>query len=85
MATSGQPEIGNHVIYVDKHGVPHSALVTNEFGDPKNRAEEFSVNLLYVNPDEGQGDQYGRQILRESSVPPKRFQSAHGNYWQWPE
>jgi hypothetical protein len=84
MAKPGQAQIGESVIYVDTVGQEHQALVTNQFGGG-NLEETWSINLAYVNPDEGMNDQYGRQLLRQSSVPPERYQSAHGNYWKWPE
>lgn len=85
MAKTGQPIVGiDSIIYVDEHGQEYPALVTNEFGGP-NRDEEWSINLVYVDPSDGATDQYGRQLIRKSSVPPKRHQSAHGNYWKWPE
>jgi hypothetical protein len=40
-----------------------------------------AVNLVYVNSDENYKDQYGRQIVRETSVVHKGQQSAHGRYY----
>lgn len=84
MEKSGQPKVGEAVVYVDEVAQEHDALVTNEFGGP-DRTVAQSVNLIYVNPDEGLFDQYGRQVLRKSSVVYQSLQGAHGNYWRWPE
>lgn len=75
-----QPNIGDRVIFVDSKGQDHEALVTNQFGAPGE--EEMSINCLFVSADESMTDQYGRQVVRVSSVPPQRYQSAHGNYWK---
>lgn len=75
-----QPNIGDSVIFVDSKAQEHKALVTNQFGTPG--GEEMSINCLYVSTDESMTDQYGRQIVREYSVPPGRYQSAHGNFWK---
>lgn len=78
------PKIGDGVVYVDAVGQEHKALVTNEFSGG-NTEGDWSINVLYVNPDETMNDGYGRQILRETSVVAKAHQSAHGRYYYVPE
>jgi hypothetical protein len=77
-------QIGDAVIYVDEFGESFDALLTAVHGkyDP-DAAVKPSVNVIYVSPNEGEHDQYGRQIRRQSSVahhaPPA---TAHGRYYQ---
>lgn len=73
-------QIGDHVTYVDSRAVEHEALVTATFSDPTK--QEPSANVVYVSTDEGEHDQYGRQIKRDTSVPHERDQAAHGRYWK---
>ena len=40
-----------------------------------------SINLVFVSDDESQHDPYGRQIARNTSVPHRNHQPAHGMYW----
>lgn len=74
------PKHGAHVIYVDRQGKEHDALLTAVWG----QHIPCSVNLLYVTEDEDQRDNYGRKIIRESSCVHEDHQSAHGNYWKLP-
>lgn len=46
---------------------------------------ETCCNLVWVSTDVKRLDQYGQQIIRESSVVHKGSQPAHGNYWLWPD
>lgn len=71
------PAPGHHVTWYDEYGKPHDALVTNVHG-PGNTP---SINVVVVNLDVGQTDSYGQKIQRETSVPHKVNQSAHGRYW----
>lgn len=73
-------QIGDQVTYVDPRGVEHEALVTASFNDPTKK--ESSVNVVYVSGDEGETDQYGRQIKRDTSVPHEGDQAAPGRYWK---
>jgi hypothetical protein len=70
-------EKGQHVIYHDPIGKPRPAVVTNVFGS----GETPSINVVFVNDDEKQTDNYGQKIERSTSVPHKNQQFAHGNYW----
>lgn len=72
------PKIGEHIIYVDPRGEDRPAVVTNVFGSDANA----SVNVVFVNDDDAQTDNYGRKIERATSVPAKSGQPAHGNYWR---
>ena len=60
--------------YVDPRGLHHPALVTAVWGDK-------CVNVVYVNIEAGQRDNYGQKILRSTSVMHGSVQQAHGNYW----
>lgn len=75
-------KIGDAVEFVDELGVQHHALVTNVFdnGDPE-KYPTPAINVVYVSQDEAAGDQYGRQLVRKSSVTHKSNQSAHGYFW----
>ena len=77
-------EIGEAVTFRDTHGRAHNALVTCVHGQTPacSTAPEPAINLLYVSDDSTQTDPYGNQIIRESSVVHKTFQSAHGNFWE---
>jgi hypothetical protein len=86
------PTIGDLVIYVDKKGIEHDALLTavhdgvQGFGwEPPKQGiipnENPSVNLVYVSDDYHDADSYGRQIVREASCVHKTKQGASGNYW----
>lgn len=74
-----------HVIYVDPKGERHAALVTAWWGEgadhPAGRHEP-SCNVAYVN---GDHDSVGKPVASASSVVHKSLQSAHGNYWCWPD
>lgn len=80
-------DLDSNIVYVDKHGVRHSALPTIWWSleHTKSVGEEPGCNLLYVAKDETKGDPYGRQIERETSVVHKSKQPAPGNYWCWPD
>ncbi len=75
-------DIGSIVKFTDEYAVQHDALVTTVF-DNGNR-EKFpnpAINVVYVSKDASQTDQYGRQIVRKTSVVKKTNQSAHGYFW----
>lgn len=74
-------KIGDSVTFVDTHGREHSALITVVHGSGYGPENQPAVNLLYVSDDENQKDQYGRQIIRSSSVCHKSNQGASGYYW----
>jgi len=69
--------IGQAVTYVDPRGQDRPAVVTNVFG----KDDTPSINVVFVNDDESQSDNYGRKIERATSVPHGDQQKAHGNYW----
>ena len=72
-------DIGQPVVFVDAVGKRHNALVTAVF----TRGEEpCGVNVAFVSGDPNAQDQYGRQLLRETSIVHKDHQPAHGMYWQ---
>ncbi len=72
-------EIGSHVKFVDERMGEHEALVTNIF--PGGDNGEPSLNVVYVSTEEDQHDQYGRQIVRKTSIVHKSKQYAHGLFW----
>lgn len=81
-------KIGQHVIFVDPHGVPRNALVTIWWGDVdhyKSETGELGCNLIVVSSDEKKDDSYGRQTEHHTSIVHKSKQPAHGNYWCWPD
>ncbi|MGR9441686.1 hypothetical protein [Rhizobium leguminosarum] len=70
----GWPRHGQQVIFVDPRGVQHPALVTAAWG-PR------CVNVVFVDLEDGQRDNYGQKLKRFTSVMHKSVQEAHGNYW----
>ena len=68
------PEIGQAITFVDPRAGKHPALITAVWGPQ-------CVNLVYVNLEEGQRDDYGQKMIRVTSVVHKDLQQAHGNYW----
>jgi hypothetical protein len=81
----------SRIVFVDAHGVEHSALVTiwwtgnREVAAYRSENGEPGCNLVYVSSDDTKTDPYGRQIERFTSVVHKTKQAAHGNYWCWPD
>ncbi len=74
-----KPAVGLPVIYHDERGRAHNGLITAVWGD-------YMVNILHVSSNESQTDGYGRQIIRESSVPmagADGMSCAHGRYCRW--
>lgn len=83
-ATERQPQIGDHVVFVDSLQRECQALVTAVWGTatyPYNRAP--SINVVTVHLDAARGDQYGRQIERFTSVAHQSGTTAPGYYWRW--
>lgn len=81
------PKIGDAVVYHNERGVPHNGLITCVWGP-------YMINVVFVSSNESQKDDYGRQTIRESSVPmlgypygePNAFSSCvHGRYARYPE
>jgi len=72
------------VIYFDHSGMPHKAIITAVWGPETYNvpAEAPCLNLVYVSTDESKSDPFGRQIERDTSVPHRAQQQAHGNYWE---
>ena len=83
--------IGAPIMWIDEHGVPHHALVTQwwtgnqEIREYRSENGEPGCNLVLVSSDETKKDQYGRQIEHKTSVVHKTKQSAHGWLWCWPD
>lgn len=80
MKPKKSPGIGDSVFYTDEVGVEHTAIVTANWGGIDN--PDASINVVYVSDDESQRDQYGRQIVRQTSVVPKHNQPAHGRFYK---
>lgn len=77
MSELKEPKAGQHVVWRDEYGKPHDALITAVHGT----GETPSINVVVVNLDDGQTDTYGQKIQRETSVPHRVNQSAHGRWW----
>lgn len=75
-------EIGDGVIFVDEHGVAHSALVICVFTGMSGEDGQPGVNVVIVEPDPEREDSYGRQIARHTSVVHESAQPAHGMFWR---
>ncbi len=79
-----KPEIGDAIVYHNEKGVGHNGLITCVWGD-------HMINIVYVSSNDSQKDDYGRQTIRESSVPMKgdgefaTQQCAHGRYARYPD
>lgn len=71
--------VGGSVVYVDEVGVPHDALVTSVWGA---KLGENAINVVFVSGAEDQRDQYGRQIVRATSVAADGPQAAHGRFYR---
>lgn len=84
-------EIGQQIEYVDEHGEPHAALVTQWWGPGPGRVVDYQpdptgepgCNLVYVSGDEKKRDECGRQLERATSVVHQSMQPAHGRFWRW--
>lgn len=73
---------GSVVVYVDSKGVRHNAIVTCVFKrEFPERTEKPGLNVVYVSDDPKEGDSYGQQMKRETSVIHQSGQPAHGSYW----
>lgn len=83
-----QVEIGQPITYVDHHGVPRPALVTQVWGecrydDDGKLCNAPCINIVCVSLDEKKDDSWGRQVERDSSVVHEMDQQAHGNFWRF--
>ena len=68
------PKTGQYVKYVDERGVERDALVTAVWS-------ETCLNLVLVNNDPAQRDDYGQKLERETSQVHISVQTAPGRYW----
>jgi hypothetical protein len=91
-----EPRVGDAVIFFDSlrnelsailtavHGEVSSSQVS--YGDPTQKWNTPCVNLVYVTPDEGKTDSWGRQTDHASSCTYVEHQYPKvGMYWCWPE
>ena len=76
MSEVKQPEVGDAVIFVDPRGVDHNAIVIT-------RWSSNMINLVRASDATDQTDSYGRQIVRDTSVPHKTNSPTHGYHWRW--
>ena len=67
-------EVGNVVKYVDHSAIEHKALVTAVWS-------EVCINLVYVSKNQEKNDQYGRQIERDATSVPKKYEGCAPGYW----
>lgn len=76
----------DRIIFVDAYAKQHEALVTaiwkNEY---QGMQLPWGVNVVFVSDEENRTDNYGRQIVHETSVCHKSVQPAHGVYWMFPD
>lgn len=77
-------KVGDHIKFVDEHLQAHDALVTCVWPGMGGECPP-GCNLLFVCANEGQTDQYGRQIERRTSVAHKDGNGAPGWCWFWPD
>jgi hypothetical protein len=71
-------KVGQSVTYVDPTRAERAALVT-----AVHSTHEYpSINVVFVNDDENQRDNYGQKIERSTSVPHQTDQKAPGNFWR---
>ena len=68
------PKIGQAVKYVDEQGNERDALVTAVWS-------ETCINVVLVNDDPAQRDDYSQKLQRETSQVHKSLQTAPGRYW----
>ena len=81
-------DVGETVIWVNEVGLPRPALITAIHGDEREYegVKHYPCcNLVFTSGDDSKTDPYGRQIERQTSIPHKLEQSAHGFYWRWPD
>ncbi len=87
MSERRKPKVGDVIVYHNERGVPHNGLITAVWGD-------YMVNILHISSNESQKDDYGRQVIRESSVPMIGYpfgqpnaegSCVHGRYARYPE
>lgn len=80
------PQVGEHVIFVDEQRVERDALVSCVHGDYRSNRDELmpSINIVQMDPNEGAEDSYGRQIVHKTSVPYISDQGAGGFCWKFP-
>ena len=71
-------QIGDVIIYIDPVKKEHNALVTAIHGDAEAKS---SINLILISDDENKGDEYGRQLERQTSIVHRDNQSAGANCW----
>ena len=89
MSNEHMLKVGGSVIYHDEVGNPHVALITALHCVEDERKEYpledvGCINVLWVSDDPNMTDNYGRQILRESSVcHAKCGYAAHGRYYRF--
>jgi hypothetical protein len=79
-------QVGSAVVWHDENGQPRPALITAIHGSESNQGgikHYPCVNLVATTIDASKTDPYGRQIERQTSVPHRLEQSAHGRYWRW--
>ena len=69
---------GEVVEYVDPVGRAHDAIVTNTWGTDR----PSSINVVYTTTDTNARDQYGAQLLRDTSIIHESTQPAPGRFWR---
>ncbi len=72
-------EVGSIVIYIDEKQIEHFALVTNIF---EGVGSTDVLNLTYVDPNVKCEDNYGRGLIRKSSIVHISQNVAQANCWK---
>lgn len=84
-------EVGQHVIFVDPHGVRRDALITiwwhgsTPIPEYVSASGEPGCNLIVVCKDAKKDDTFGRQSEHFTSQVHRSKQPANGSYWCWPD
>lgn len=76
MADERIPEVGKHIIFVDRKGKDCDALITAVWGPS-------CINVIIVSDDESRQDGYGRQTIHETSVPRMSETTPYGYHFRF--
>jgi hypothetical protein len=71
--------VGDVVVFHDPKGNPFNAIVTAVWS----QLPCGCINVVCVQGEESMQDQYGRQIVRQTSVSHKDTNHVHGYYWRF--
>jgi hypothetical protein len=90
-----EPKVGDAVIFFDELRRELNALITAVHGEvsggpveghPDQKWYVPCINLVFVTPEKGKTDSWGRQTGHNSScVHVSSYLQPVGNYWCWPD